>query len=117
MRYSFHDQLAAIKKNAKHVLPEDINAPVVLFLEKIGCDGGVDRLKKLQKNVDYGTIDLFRDDVPNAKITIEVNAGMAEGYKQYEVDIVGKWRVVCYKSIRNANLDMKRKQPKDVKNG
>lgn len=112
MRYKFYEQLANVRKNPKTVLPADINKPVFDFLEKIGCTVGVKILKKFQDSVDYGTIDLMRDDVPNAKITLQVDCGMCEGWKQYEVNKDGKWTSVSYKTVKNANLD--KKKPKEA---
>ena len=111
MRYKFHDQLAAIKRNPQHVLPVDINAPVIAFLNKIGCEAGARALADLQTHIDYGTLDLERVDVPGAKISIQVDAGMAEGYRQYETKRSGDWVITKYKTIRNANLDKRRPKP------
>jgi hypothetical protein len=105
MRYSFFDQLAAIRANPGHVLPADINAPVFAFLAKIGCAAGADSLKRLQNHVAYGTIELVSDDQPGATLTIQVDSGMAEGWKIAESTKQGKWAVLVYKTIKNSNLD------------
>lgn len=74
------------------------------------------RAKKYQDRVEYGTIDLIREDIPNAKISIQVDCGMAEGYKQYEINKAGKWTAINYKTVRNYNLD-KSKEKKTQKEG
>lgn len=108
MRYKFYEQLTAIKKNPKAVLPADINKPVFDFLERIGCVIGATVLKKFQDKIEYGTIELIRDDVPNAKISLQVDCGMCEGWKQYESNKVGQWTCISYKTVKNANLDKKK---------
>jgi hypothetical protein len=115
VRYNFHEQLAAIKKNPRHILPADINAPVLQFLEKIGCAIGCEELKKFQNKVDYGTIELIRTDIPNAKISIQTDAGMAEGWKEYEVKRDDKWTAIVYKTVKNSNLDKKKPEKKEAK--
>jgi hypothetical protein len=116
MRYNFHDQLSNVHKNPKYVLPADINQPVIDFLEKIGCTIGVKLLRKMQQNVNYGSIDLIHDDVPSAKITIQVDCGMAEGYKIYDLEKVGKWNSISYRIVKNKNLDKKKVTPKEKTN-
>lgn len=115
MRYNFHDQLAALKNDPQYRLPEDINAPVVAFLEKIGCFIGAKILRRFQDHVNYGTIELINKNAPNAKLSIQVDAGMAEGHSQYEMAIDGNWTAIFYKSIRNDNLTKKKSLTKDKK--
>jgi hypothetical protein len=112
VRYKFHEQKALIEKNPKHVLPADINAPVLAFLERIGCKGGVEVLLRWQASIAYGSMDLIREDAPNAKITISTEAGMAEGWKEYEALKIGPWAIIKYKTVKNANLDKRR--PKET---
>jgi hypothetical protein len=107
-RYNFHEQLAKIKKDSKYRLPADINAPVQAFLDKIGCEVGIKKLATAQDHINYGTIELIDDRVPNAKLEIQVDAGMAEGWNQYEVEKIGHWTAISYKSIRNDNLTKKK---------
>jgi hypothetical protein len=114
-RYNFHDQLAAIRCNPAYKLPENINAPVIAFLEKIGCVIGIKILKRYQEHVNYGTIELFDKKAPNAKLSIQVDAGMAEGYNQFEKNEEGDWTAISYKSIKNDNLTKKKSLTKDVK--
>jgi hypothetical protein len=114
MRYNFHDQLASIKRDPKYRLPDDINAPVVSFLKRIGCDIGIEILKRYQDHINYGTIDLINKHTPNAKLSIQVDAGMAEGYTQHEMVEIGDWSAIFYKTIRNDNLTKKKQLTKDV---
>jgi NADH:ubiquinone oxidoreductase subunit E len=114
MRYNFHEQLAAIKRNPKHVLPADINAPVKAFLQGIGCEAACDELRKLQEHVNYATIDIISAEVPTAKISVQVDAGMAEGWKEFRTVTNGKWTIHICKSIKNANLDKKKREKKEA---
>ena len=68
----------------------------------------VEIIKKFQRSVDYGTIELMREDVPGAKLTIQVDCGMCEGYKQFEIKKDGSWTAIAYKTIKNQNLDKKK---------
>jgi hypothetical protein len=113
MRYKFHDQLEAVKHNAGYKLPEDINKPVIDFLESIECAIGVKLVKAAQEKIKYCTIELVRQDVPNAKIEIQIDCGMAQGYKQYLIENDEKWRATSYSTIKNYNLD--KSKPKEVK--
>jgi hypothetical protein len=113
MRYKFHDQLELVKKNAAYKLPADINKPVIDFLESIECGIGIKLVKAAQEKIKYCTIELVRQDVPNAKIEIQIDCGMAQGYKQYLIESEGKWRATSYNTIRNSNLDKSKK--KEVK--
>jgi hypothetical protein len=112
MRYQFHEQRDTIKKNPKHVLPADINAPVVAFLERIGCSVGAEELKKLQHDIAYGGIDLVHDDHLNARVSLSTELGMCDGWKQYEIIKAGKWSIIKYKTVKNSNLD--KRKPKEL---
>jgi len=113
MRYNFHDQLRAVKSNPKYVLPADINKPVIDFLAKIGCEIGVKLVEAAQRNINYRTIELVRKDRPHAKLVIQIDCGMAEGYRQYIIDETGDWLATSYDTIKNSNLD-KTKPKKEV---
>lgn len=108
MRYNFHDQLAAIKYDPRYKLPDDINAPVFAFLKKIGCGIGVDKLQKCQEHINYATIELINKRTPNAKLSIQVDAGMAEGWTQFELTEIDDWTAIVSKTIRNDNLTKKK---------
>ena len=112
MRFNFHTELAKVKANPKHILPPAINQPIIDFLIGIGCGIGVEIVKKFQYSVDYGTIERMRDDVPNARITIQIDCGMVEGYKQFEIKKDGKWSAIAYKTVKNANLDKRKVKEK-----
>jgi hypothetical protein len=105
MRYNFHEQLRAVKSNPHYVLPADINKPVVDFLKRIGCNIGVELVEAAQKNINYRTIELVRKDTPNAKLVIQIDCGMAEGYRQYVINTVDGWVSTAYDTIKNSNLD------------
>lgn len=111
-RYNFHEQLASVKKNPGYVLPEDINEPVIKFLEGKGCTVGADKIKNMQKSIKYGAIDLIHDDFPNAKLSVQVDCGMCEGYKKFEINKSGKWTIVTTESVKNKNLDKSKKEVK-----
>ena len=114
-RYNFHDQLASIRRDPNYTLPENINAPIVAFLEKMGCAIGKKILSRFQNHVNYGTIELFNKKTPNAKLSIQIDAGMAEGFNKYEIEEDGDWTAVSYKSIKNDNLTKKKSLTKDNK--
>jgi hypothetical protein len=114
MRYNFHDELAKIRANPKHVLPLDINSPIKGFLQKIGCELAIDELTKLQNCVGYATIEICNSDLPSHKISIQVDSGMASEYKDFKVKNDGKWSVAVCKTVKNSNLDKRR--VKDEKN-
>jgi hypothetical protein len=115
MRYKFYEQRDKIKKDPKYKLPADINAPVYEFLDGIKCKAGREALKSLEDCVGYGTIEIVNDDLPNAKIVIQVDSGMAEGRKEHlPPDKDGKWNVFTYKTVKNYNLD-KKNPTKEVK--
>jgi hypothetical protein len=103
----------AVKKNPNYVLPADINQPVIKFLEEKGCSIGAEKIKKMQENIKYGNIELFHDDFPNAKLTVQVDCGMAEGYRKFEIKKSGKWTMIENESVKNKNLD-KSKEKKEV---
>lgn len=105
MRYNFHAELANIKKNPQYILPGDINEPVKRFLEKIGCAVGVDVVKNFQEHVSYGSIELVHADVPNAKITMHIEAGMIGEYKECKSNASGKWTAYITKSVKNSKID------------
>jgi len=113
MRYNFYDQLARIKKNANYALPEDINKPVTDWLYKIGCKIGAERVIDAQKKVQYKTIDLTNKKVPDAKISIQVSAGMVGERKEWEKKEDGEWVVLEYSTVKNPNLD--KHKPKETK--
>ena len=108
MAYNFHEQKEAAKKNPRYMLPADINKPVIEFLEKIGCGVGVDIVKDMQNKLNYGLLELASDKVPNAKLSIQMDCGMAEGYKQYEIKTSDGWTAISYKMVKNWNLDKKK---------
>jgi hypothetical protein len=110
MRYKFHEQLEAVHRNPGYNLPDDINQPVIDFLKKIGCDIGVEKVRFAQKNIKYRTIDIVSDEVPNAKIRIQMDCGMAEGRKEYTLERRGKWTVITYDTVKNSNLDKSKKE-------
>ena len=105
MRYKFHEQLDKIRHNPKYVLPGDINAPVHEYLEKIGCKECDELLYEFERDAAYGTIDIIHDDVPAAKITIQVDAGMVGEFKKWDVKKSGKWLLIHYRNVKNANID------------
>ncbi len=117
MRHNFHEHLEALKRDPKHILPSDINKHVSDFLEKIGCDVGADELNEFQKFTQYGRMEIFNDNVPNSKITIQFDGGMANGREDYKQIIKGSWKIFTYKTIRNANLDKTRPKTKEGKHG
>jgi hypothetical protein len=116
MRYKFHEQLEAVKRNPSYNLPADINQPVIDFLEKIGCDIGIEKVRFAQKNIKYRTIDIVSDEAPNAKISIQMDCGMAEGRKEYQLERRGKWTVITYDTVRNSNLDKSNPKKNEVHN-
>jgi hypothetical protein len=105
MRYNFHEMLSKIKANPRFVLPSDINEPVYRFLDKIGCKIGCTTLRRLEQSVGYGQIELVRDDIPNAKISIDVAAGMVGEWKEFILLTGDKWTCISYKNVKNSNLD------------
>lgn len=115
MRYNFHNELKKVKTDPKYVLPLDINKPVTDFLNEIGCKPGSDKVKLFQEKIRYGKIDLIHDDKPTAKLSIQIDCGMADGYKKCEVDKIGKWTIVSTFGVRNSCLD--KKKPERCKNG
>jgi hypothetical protein len=108
--------LAKIRENPSFVLPSDINAPVYRFLEKIGCAIGIESLKQMEAHIAYGQLELMRSDIPNAKITITVDAGMVGEWKEYLLCKNGAWSCIAYKNVKNSNLD-KRNIHKGENNG
>ena len=108
MRYNFHTELKKVKSNPKYSLPEDINKPVIDFFSEIGCVPGAEKIKKFQDLIRYGKIDVIHDDVPNAKLSVQIDCGMADGYKKCEVEKKGKWTIVSTYGVRNSNLDKKK---------
>jgi hypothetical protein len=108
MRHNFYDQLNAVKRDPTHVLPEDINAPVIKFLEGINCIPAVEELLMYQKNVQYGKIEIVHEDAPGSKIEIPVECGMACKYTKFTFKKVGKWSVYTTKTIINYNIKRKR---------
>jgi hypothetical protein len=115
MAYNFIEQKEAAKKNPRYMLPADINKPVIDFLEKIGCKIGVESIKDMQNKLNYGLVELTSEKVPNAKLSIQVDCGMAEGYKQYEIKKADGWTSTTYKMVKNWNVD-KKKLTKGVSN-
>lgn len=111
MRYSFYDQLAKIRKNPYHILPEDINQPIIEWLNKIGCSPGAAAVMEAQKNVGYQKIELIHEKAPNAKIIIQVDSGMVGERKEWEKKNIGPWEMIITKTVKNPNLD-KKKPPK-----
>jgi hypothetical protein len=107
MRHNFHEQREALYRNPKHVLPDDINAPVLAFLEKVGCGTAVELIKKMQAAAAHGKVEIVRLDRPAAKLTINVSYGMAEGWSEYEEIVSGNFRIYKYKTVKNSNLDKK----------
>ena len=63
---------------------------------RAGLGGGLDQ------QLGFALVELQRADVPNALLVIHVDAGMAEGWKQYEIKTDGKWTATKYKNIKNA---------------
>lgn len=120
MKYNYHDQVELVRKNPRHELPEDVNHPVEKFLSGIGCDLGIEELEKFRKSVGYGEIELVHNDVPDAKLSIPVNCGMAsEGLRKSTVVKKGKWTAYIYRTVKNSNITKKRmaKNGSDENNG
>lgn len=107
-KYNFHEELEKIKKNPKYRLPEDINKPVFDFLEKIKCELGIKKLKMMQEHLNYGQIELRRKNLPNSVLTIQVDSGMAEGWKDSENEYDDVWSMSAYKTVKNYNLNKKK---------
>ena len=112
MKYSFFDQLAKLKANPNHQLPPDINVPVIEWLDSIGCEVGAALISDFQARVRYGGIDLIHDDNPNAKISLQVDAGMIGERREHEIKRQGKWTAYIYRTIKNPNLDKHRPREK-----
>jgi hypothetical protein len=113
MKHNFHAVKYHIEQSGgKANLPEDINDPVIDFLEnKVNCKAGADELREFQKHVQYGKIRLVHDDVPDASINISVCCGMAaDGYETYTVKKHGKWTVITSKTVKNSNIEKKREK-------
>jgi hypothetical protein len=112
MRYNFHEQVKKVKENPKYQLPYDINKPVIDYLKSINCTVAIEELKKWQERVRYGAIELVSDLAVNAKLSIQVDCGMASGYKEYRLtrDDKNKWTMICYHTVRNSNLDKSKKK-------
>ena len=114
-RYSFHDQLNSIKRDPKYVLPADINAPVLRYLESIDCKIGADLVLAKQAHVGYGTVELIHDDAPNARLVIQFDAGMVGEWKKWVQTKAGKWTAIDISTVKNANID--KRKPKGVVDG
>jgi hypothetical protein len=107
MRYNFHEHKDAIKKNPNHILPSDINAPVIDYYMKIGAKFAAITIEKLQKCVNYAVIEVYKAGEPNKKYKTEVHAGMCAGVETNEIGTSSDGFVVSItKTIRNKNLDM-----------
>lgn len=113
MRYNFFDQLKKLKADPGHQLPQDINQPMIEWLEKIGCDIGAELVSDAQVKVRYEGIELVHDANPNAKIAMQIDAGMVGERREYEVKRSGKWTAFIYRTIKNPNIDKHR--PKEKK--
>ena len=107
-KYNFHEQLEKVKGNVNYKLPEDINKPVFDFLEKIGCKIGAETLKTMQDHLNYGQIELRRIDLPNSILSIQVDCGMAEGWKDCELRTDKAWSTSVYKTVKNYNLNKRK---------
>lgn len=116
MRYLFHEQLENVKRDASYVLPSDINDPVIAFLRKIGCEPGIKWLEDMQKRIRYGQCKLVNALGPNKTLEIQVDCGMASGYKVIEKIEKDGWFITTDYTIRNSNLD-KRKSNERTING
>lgn len=115
-RYLFHEQLENVKHDASYVLPIDINDPVIAFLRKIGCEPGIKWLEDMQKRIRYGQCQLVNALGPNKTLEIQVDCGMASGYKVIEKIEKDGWFITTDYTIRNSNLD-KRKSNERTING
>jgi outer membrane protein OmpA-like peptidoglycan-associated protein len=115
-RYLFHEQLENVKRDASYILPNDINEPVILFLKKIGCDPGIKWLEDMQKRIRYGQCQLVNVLGQNKTLEIQVDCGMASGYKVIEKIEKDGWFMTTDYTIRNSNLD-KRKSNERAING
>lgn len=106
--YNFHDELRKTKENPNYILPEDINASVIEYLRKIGCEPGSEKVKEFQDHIRYGRIRLIHDDRPDDSIKVQIDCGMADGYEEREIERVGKWTMVTTFSVKNKNLTKKK---------
>jgi hypothetical protein len=116
LRHKFHDVLAAVKKNPKHKLPDDINAPIHEYLKKINCPIGEKALLDAERDCAYEGIDLIHENVPNAKLSMHIDCGMVGEMVKWEVLKDGPWTLIKYRSVKNSNLD-KSKPKKEGYNG
>ncbi len=115
MRYNFHTLQEAIKKNAKFVLPEDINAPIHDYLLKRGFELTSKRLKEYEKHVRFGTIMPYMSNNINSRLKICVAHGMVG--EIVEIHTVENGLEICTEefTIKNANLDKKKPVQKEQK--
>ncbi len=109
MKYNFFEQLDKVKKDPYYTLPEDINFPIIEYLERIGCGCAIRKLKYYQDHVKYGTIEIVNDKIPNAKITIHVDCGMVGERKEWKMSKDGDWSVIEYSTVKNPNLTKEKK--------
>jgi len=112
VKYNFFDQLEKLKADPNHQLPADINKPMIEWLEKIGCGLGADLIADAQVKVRYEGIELVHDDNPNAKIAVQIDAGMVGERREYEIKRKGKWTAFVYRTIKNPNLNKQRPREK-----
>jgi hypothetical protein len=107
-KYNYHEEIEKVKKDPKYTLPLDINKPVFDFLEKIGCDLAVKELQSMQESLNYGQIEINRNDLPNVTLLIQVDCGMAGDWKDHETKKDENWTVRRYKIVKNYNLTKKK---------
>lgn len=107
MKYKYHEQREILKKNHKYVLPEDINAPIIKYLEENLLPLAVKTVKRYQDRVNHGRIEIFSDINPKRKITVNVSYGMVSDMEISDASKDGNELVVGYRTIKNANVDMK----------
>jgi hypothetical protein len=108
MRYNFHEELQKTKENPLYVLPDDINESIIEYLQGIGCSAGAEKVKQFQEKIRYGNIEITHMDVPESAVSIQVDCGMANGYKKEEIEQCGKWIIKTTYSVRNKKLDKKK---------
>lgn len=104
MRYSFFEEKAKIEKNPDYTLPDDINQPIIDWLEKIGCAFGANEVKIAQQNVAYRKFEIVNRTINNATITLQMQCGMITERKEVQQKSEGNWVVSVTKTVKNPKI-------------
>jgi len=108
MKYNFFEWRDKIKADPSIRLPDDINKPVVDWLDSIGCEVGKGVVESAQEKVQYMGVEIVHDDQPGAKISFQIDMGMIGERRIYKTIKDGPWTVHTYKTIKNWNIDKRK---------